>query len=405
MRICFISEELPPETGWGGIGTYTEIMSTGLARRGHTVHVVARGYESDTETLIGNVHVHRLIVSEPSWRRGTRLFTEKFFESREIARWNQRVLERVRRISCRERLDLIESPEYHAQSMLAGLCARDIPITVRLHTPAFLCRRVNGIAIGGSRWDTLVAENLERLSTQRAALVTAPSRSLADEVGQAWSLNPTNVKVFPNPIDEERFSINGIARDAATIVFAGRLERRKGVESLIEAMPSILKRVPHARLLLYGADHPSGPGGSSMAEHLRNKIASYGIDDDRVVFCGPVNRTELVNVYRAATLSVIPSLYEAFGYTCLEAMACGCPVVVTRAGGLAEIVTDGVDGLCVSPGNAEEIGMAALRILTDKRLREHLGVVARTTVVQRYSRSAVSEAAEVIYSKLLREVS
>src|SRR5207245_2588320 len=106
---------------------------------------------------------------------------------------------------------------------------------------------------------------------------------------------------------------------------------------------------PQARVRFVGQDHPSGPGGASMSDHLRRRLRDAGVPDAAVEFRGAVARTALPAVYRSAAVCVVPSLYENFPYTCLEAMASGCAVVASAAGGIPEIVTHEVDGLLVPP--------------------------------------------------------
>ncbi len=174
LSICLISEELPPETGWGGIGTYTHNLAAGLTKLGHRVHVVSRTWNDDWTRPVDGVRVHRVSVPQPSWRRGTRFVNSYFSETRDVWMWNLRVAGTIRRIARAERLDVIEVPEYHAQALLAAIVCPSVPFVVKLHTPAFLCRVYNGAGPGGSRLDTRISEYLEYQMVRRAAAVTAP---------------------------------------------------------------------------------------------------------------------------------------------------------------------------------------------------------------------------------------
>jgi glycosyltransferase involved in cell wall biosynthesis len=401
LSVCLISEEYPPETGWGGIGTYAYNLARGLVELGHRVHVIARGWGEDTVEDDNGVRVHRVAVPEPSWRWGTYFVNLRFFETRGVLLWSRRVAGLIDRLCAKEPFDVIETPEYHAQGLFAALGRGRPPVVVKLHTPAFLCRQINGVGVGGSAWDTAISERLEHWLARRARLVTSPSRRLATDVAAHWRLRPSAVRVIPNPIDEEMFCPDGPAADNRTILYVGRIERRKGVETLIDALPEILRSVPNARLRLVGKDHPSGPGGSSLSDHLRQRLRDSGVPAGAVEFAGPVDRTELPHTYRGAAVCVVPSLYENFPYTCLEAMACGSAVVASAVGGIPEIVTDLSDGLLVPPTRPDALAGAAIQILTDGGLRRRLGSQARATVTGRFSRQVVCARTADAYRSLV----
>jgi glycosyltransferase involved in cell wall biosynthesis len=302
-------------------------------------------------------------------------------------------------------LDLIETPEYHAQGLMTSLWHDATPMVVRLHTPAYLCRQVNAVGFGGSGWDTWMSEQAERWTARRAALVTSPSRALAQDVAEHWGMRADDVRVIPNPIDEELFCPSDAAMEqtnnVAEVLCVGRLERRKGVQTLVDAWPLILAAAPHARLVFVGDDHASGPGATSMKAHLKRCLTDAGVPEQTVRFAGAVARSALPDVYRCAQACVVPSLYENFPYVCLEAMACGRPVVASRVGGIPEIVSDGIDGLLCTAGDPATLAAAVVRLLNDQGLRQQLGTRARQTICRRFSRVSVSAQTACAYERML----
>ena len=402
LRIGLISEELPPETGWGGIGSYSQQLARGLAEWGHRVHVFARGWgERRLERAFG-VEVHRLPIPEPSWRRGTWWINLRFPESRQVLLWSAAVRRAVAEVRAREGLDLIESPEFHAQGLFSSFARGGPPMVVRLHTPAFICRRANGTGPGASRFDTWLSEAAERWTALRAALVTSPSRALAEDVAQHWRIAPDSVRVVPNPIDEAEFlPRSGSGSAEPLVLFVGRLERRKGIETLVAAWPKVRTAVPHARARFVGDDHPSGPGGESMRAHLMKRLDAAAGAEHGVSFAGAVGRSALPAIYAAARVCVVPSLYENFPYSCLEAMACGCAVVASRVGGIPEIISHGVDGLLVEAGNAPALADTIIGLLQDEGQRRRLGARARQTACERFSRRAVLDQTIAAYRAML----
>jgi glycogen(starch) synthase len=403
LTIALVSEELPPETGWGGIGTYVHDMSRALVSAGHQVHVLARTWGSPgvVETVPG-LHIHRLVVPEPSWRRGTRRVTARMHETRDIVGWNRQVAARIRAIDRQSHVDLVEAPEYHAQALLSSVRLRGIPCVVRLHTPTYLLHELNGAAVGGSPLDTSLATNAERCLTRRAKLVTSPSAALARRVESAWGLTQGSVRVVPNPIHAEMFS--GLAQTAVanSLLYVGRIERRKGVHVLVEALPEIRRHVPDATVVLVGHDHPSGPGGMSMTAHLTQRASQLGLPADAVQFTGPKERHDLGMLFARSSVCVVPSLYENFPYTCLEAMAAGRPVVAADTGGIPEIVSDGVTGLLAAPGNHSALAAAVVRILTEPGLANRLSRGARAAVVEQFSPAAIAQRMVAEYRRALQ---
>lgn len=380
MRICLICDE---DEGWGGIGTYTAVLARALAAGGHRVHWVKRGWGEEGSEEVDGVVVHRASIREPSWRRGTRAVVSRLYGSREAVAWARRAASVVEAVRVREGLDVVESPEYHAQ----GLFVRDVPLVVKLHSPAFLVDAFND---GNEGLDHAIGAWLERRLVRRAGLVTSPSAALADRVG-------VHARVVPHPVDEAVFTPAAKSPDSGRrILFVGRLEHVKGVTTLVDAFAEL----PDAELDIVGDDDPEGFDGASMKEHLLARLSALDVSAEAVRFHGAVPRSDLPDLYRPADVVVIPSLWESLSYVCLEAMACGRPVVASEVGGLPEVVTDEEDGLLVPPGDSSALAAALLRVLGDRKLAERLGRAARATIERRFAASQAAAAVAEAYAAL-----
>jgi glycosyltransferase involved in cell wall biosynthesis len=204
----------------------------------------------------------------------------------------------------------------------------------------------------------------------------------------------SSVRIIFNGTDLRRFSPEGddgsLGRQYGPhMVFACRqLFPRKGIRFLIEAAARIKPRYPDLKVVIAG-DGFERPELEALATRL-------GIGPD-VVFLGWVPNTELPPYYRAAALSVIPSLEEGFGIPAAEAMGCEIPVVATDAGGLPEVVEDGVTGLVVPRGDVDALAAAMESLLADPARRHRMGVAGRERALRLFDWDRTAEQFEQLY--------
>lgn len=164
-------------------------------------------------------------------------------------------------------------------------------------------------------------------------------------------------------VDESWFGVNqGTAPDRPYILFVGNVKPHKNLRRLLEAFGSIKGKVPHD-LLIVGRKEGFITGDSAVLE----QIAHF---DGRVKFTGYISDTELKQTFASAGALVLPSLYEGFGLTPVEAMAAGCPTLVSRAASLPEVCQDAA--LYCDPLDCADIAANLLRIVTDPELRSVL---------------------------------
>ncbi|MHB1422892.1 MAG: glycosyltransferase, partial [Gemmataceae bacterium] len=119
-----------------------------------------------------------------------------------------------------------------------------------------------------------------------------------------------------------------------------------------------------------------------------------------LAWLGHVPWPKLMDCYRRAALFVMPSYYETFGISCVEAMAFGLPVVATRAGGLPEVVEDGVTGLLVPPGDPAALAAAMARLLADPDLRRRMGQAGRQRAIEKFTAERVVRETISVYERV-----
>jgi len=171
-------------------------------------------------------------------------------------------------------------------------------------------------------------------------------------------------------------------------LFVGRLERRKGIDTLLAAAPEVLRRFPRARLDIVGDDSLARAEGGTYraAFEARADIADVAA---RIVFHGRVGEAALREHYRGCDALVAPSRYESFGLVFVEAMMFAKPVIAGRAGGAREVIAEGVTGLLVPPGDAPALGDAMTRLASDPGAACAMGEAGR----RRYEAPFTSERA------------
>jgi glycosyltransferase involved in cell wall biosynthesis len=245
---------------------------------------------------------------------------------------------------------------------------------------------------GGLR--TRVLRATRDAAVRSARHVFCPSSYLRD-VALGWGLDSSRSSVLPNPAPEpphlpDRAALREeLALEGSVLAFAGRLGPQKDVGTLLEA----LVHVPTVTLAIAG----DGPERAA----LEQRAGELGLDG-RVRFLGSVPRDTVLRLFTAADASVLPSAWENFPHTVVEALAVGCPVIATAVGGVPEVVVDGENGLLVSAGDAQVLAAAIARFFSDDGLRERLaGAAARS--VAGYSEEAVFATIEAELEKAASE--
>ena len=180
--------------------------------------------------------------------------------------------------------------------------------------------------------------------------------------------------IIPNGVDLECFSpevppIDQFVDDKLNILFVSRLEKRKGLNYLLEAYKQVKGEIPNSRLIIVGP-------GTRLRHKYEKWVRRNGVKD--VVFVGYVSYDELPRYYKTADIFCVPATgRESFGIILLEAMAVGKPIVATNIEGYAGLVADGVEGLLVPPKNKEQLAQALISLATDDSLRQEIGARGR----------------------------
>ena len=234
----------------------------------------------------------------------------------------------------------------------------NLPLVVTVH---------DAMAIEHPEWFTGVNATQQRVFLprllRRAAAVLTPSEHTRTRVLELFELDPGTVTVAPWGV-EERFS-PGVAEppaEAPYLLAVGALQPRKGIETTLAAFEALADRGAPHRLVIAG---PRGWRDQGLLDRLRGSRHA-----NRVEVRGHVTDDELVGLYRGADCLVAASLYEGFGFTVLEAMACGTPVVASSATSHPEVLGDA--GLLFTPGDPAALARTLSTLLESRDLRAKL---------------------------------
>ncbi|MBC7252321.1 MAG: glycosyltransferase, partial [Anaerolineae bacterium] len=209
----------------------------------------------------------------------------------------------------------------------------------------------------------------------------------------------------PIPPDEARARLD-LPPDHQMVLFVGRIEPLKGIDTLLRAMALVTRNYPNWQerlcVCVIGGDPSDSPQhvNEEMArlKQLRNEL---GIGD-LVVFMGAQDQDTLNVHYSAAAMVVMPSHYESFGMVALEAMACGTPVIASKVGGLTFTVQDGVTGFLVPERDPQALADKISLLLHDAELRQRLGAQA-VQRARRYSWPIVADQIVALYERVVTQ--
>lgn len=264
--------------------------------------------------------------------------------------------------------DLVHAHDWYG--VLGAILQRNqqhIPMVMTSHLPLRY-----GFTYSNHPIDLQVKMRLESLGFRVADRILAPSGFVKDILTAEYHVPPTKVHVIHNGVDYDAFSPEHAERspesNSATLLTVGRLTEQKGLDHLLRIFRLVYRRLPDCRLLIAG----DGPYRSDLMTLCREAGLAGA-----TTMLGYVPHAELPGLYQMADVFVTTSVFEPFGMTTLEAMACATPVVASSLGGAREFVRDGLDGFLRPPQDHPQFASAILRLLRDKSLRRAMGARAR----------------------------
>jgi glycosyltransferase involved in cell wall biosynthesis/GT2 family glycosyltransferase len=361
-RCTVVVSKAYAETIDGGIARYLTDVVPALARLGREVRVVTRTTDRARVDLEDGIWVHRI---EDDHVRHELAGTAPHIDGFATA-----ALDEVRRIAAFRDVEVVYGPAWDLE-VLPIARRTDLPVVALLATPVAVTNHLDpSLPYRPAPYAQLLL-SLEREVFERATLLHADSEAVVRTIAERYGLGlgADRIAVAHLGAPELPEPPRRSSGEAPTLLYVGRVEPRKGVDTLLEAFVQVAAAVPEVRLRIVG---PVNTGESDQVGPWLRRHAGAPWTD-RVELAGRLDDDEVAAAYAEADVVVLPSRFESFGLTIVEAMRRGRPVVSTTAGAIPEVVVDGVTGLLVTPGEPGALAAAVLELLRDPARADTMG--------------------------------
>lgn len=368
MNILYYCAEYPPAIT-GGIGTVTKILAEELVRQGHNVYVIglysAFEHYLPQRSTINGVHVYRYFEKKEIWGNGkigrklTTLITLLGLRDKRNQNECSFIENEISRLCQEQHIDIIELTDYY--SFIAK--ARR-PLTFKKFTIPTIVRAHGSVSFLSYFKKHPRKREIENdiRHLQRTDAVCAVSQTAANFVNKHLNVPADKITVIPNALENSFYEQTALTAETNdTILFIGKIRESKGAFSTIQAFSQLADKYPCLRLKLIGGGNLR-QARQRIPRHLQEKIT----------FTGFLNREQVIQEIDACLFACIPSHFETFGMVAIEIMARKKAIIFTNTTAGEEIITDGVNGLLVSPFDTTAIAQKMEFLLQHPEERERI---------------------------------
>lgn len=390
----------------GGMNVYVRDLTRELGRLGIHVDVFTRSQDEHVPHVLhdlgyGNRVVHVPAGPEVPVRKGS------------LADYVPEFVEGVRSFAAEKGItyDII-----HSHYWMSGLAAMPLsdawggtPIVQMFHT---LGEMKNRIAQSDEQRESPERIDAEKRILARADRVVVATLAEQTQLRFLYKADDRKLEIippgvdtshfYPIPSDEAKLFLGLLPQDRM-VLFVGRIEPLKGVDTLIRAMAclELKRRSRPVHLAIIGGDPDANPEDMTAEMTRLQNLSDELCMGQTVVFLGKRGQDTLPYYYSAAEVVVMPSHYESFGMVALEAMACGTPVIASDVGGLGFLVQDGETGYTIPDGDPDKLCEKLSLLLENPALRERMGRRA-AEVAQSYDWEKIATQIAGVYEDLLK---
>lgn len=390
----------------GGMNVYVHELTRHLGQAGVHVDVFTRSQDEHVPHVLHNLGYGNRVVHIPAG-------PEHPLPKKDLVEFIPTFTEGIQQFAAQKGIhyDLV-----HSHYWMSGIAAEklktdwQIPMVHMFHT---LVMMKNRIARSPEEMEGEYRLDGEKRVLQAADQVIAATLAEQSQLEFLYKANSRKLTVIPPGVDTARFypipqdearAVIDVPANKRMLLYVGRIEPLKGVDTLLRAISSMQNEWESAcapfSLVIIGGD-PDASQQDMTSEMTRLQIMAHDLNiKDVVLFLGKRSQESLPYYYSAADVVVVPSHYESFGMVALEAMACGTPVVASQVGGLAFLVQDGITGFVVPDGEPDLLGQRLARLICDAELREKLGYQG-AVVAQSYSWEKITAQIIQVYERML----
>jgi D-inositol-3-phosphate glycosyltransferase len=381
----------------GGMNVYVRELTRQLGQMGIHVDVFTRSQDDHVPHVLHELGYGNRVVHIPAG-------PETPLPKKVLAEHIPQFVDGIKAFACEKgiKYDII-----HSHYWMSGLAAAALsdhwagtPIVHMFHT---LGEMKNRIARSEAEREGEYRLNGERQVLNRVNRITVATLAELTQLRFLYKGDPNKMVIIPPGVDVSHFypipsdeakSFVGLKPDSRMILFVGRIEPLKGVDTLIQAMCCVqLKEINRpVHLAIIGGDPAASPEQMTAEMARLQKLCEVLGLDQSVVFLGKRDQDKLPYYYSAAEVLVMPSHYESFGMVALEAMACGTPVIASEVGGLAYLVRDGETGFTIPAEEPDLLCEKLSWLLNDHELHAKM------------SRRAVEYAQDYAWEKIAKQI-
>lgn len=407
FTICFIAPEFLPL--WGGVGAYSVQLLENLPTE-MEIHVVTlkrvlnngnkvAGQSEYSPTFGENIHIHYISAASD-----TLFYNVKFQFS---------CLMKISKLHDRYHFDLIHSHHCHMSDVLLKLLQTlRIPTVTTVHNmlrwmrTSILTQNMNFLNLDRSEKGIVilypVLKYFERFYLSNVQSLIAPSKKCREELINFLDVPREKIHVIYNGVNPEIFAPN--RRDypvfltdlqltsRPVVLFVGRILAQKGLNTLMAAVPRVVKHFPNVLFMFVG---------SGDFSYYSKQLKKYGVSNENFLNLGYFSYLDMPEIYSLADIFVLPSPHENCSVSLLEAMSCERTVVAANVGGNSEIIQPHHNGVLFTSQNSKELAEIIIQLIEDSNLRKKLGLQARKTVIERFSVRKMAAETVKVYEEIV----